>query len=250
MNADYPPFFARFYDVIYANLRDGVDHQYYLSKMIAARGKILEIGVGTGRMFLDALTNGVDVYGIDLSESMLQVLESKIPSTQQYRVSQANAIDFQHANKYSLIMAPFRVFSHIANPLDQLTALNNIYDHLEDKGVFIFDLFVPDMKLLLDGLDEVPDFDGEYKPGERLKRACSMTSDLVNQLSHITFKLDWTSEGKQYCESWEFDFRFFFRYELEHLLSRTRFREYKIFGDFAEQYLNSDSKEFIIHCMK
>jgi SAM-dependent methyltransferase len=250
MKADYPAFFARFYDTIYASIRDSVDHTYYLDKMISTRGRVLEIGTGTGRLFLDALNRGVDIYGLDLNESMLQVLKSKLPADQLYRVSTANAIDFSHTIRYSLILAPFRVFSHIREPENQIAALNNIYDHLEESGCFIFDLFVPDLKLLLDGLDNVVDFEGEYESGEKLKRTCSMSSDLVNQLSHITFKLDWTSAGKEYSESWDFDFRFYFRYELEHLLSRTKFNKYCTYGNFSEEPLNPGSKEFIVKCTK
>ncbi len=51
---EYPLNFARFYDLIYHELRDGVDHQFFLDEIKRARGRILEIGAGTGRFFINA----------------------------------------------------------------------------------------------------------------------------------------------------------------------------------------------------
>ena len=45
---EYPYYFARFYDLIYHKLRDGVDNQYFLDQIKQTNGKILEVGVGTG----------------------------------------------------------------------------------------------------------------------------------------------------------------------------------------------------------
>ena len=53
MNPEYPDFFARFYDLIYHQLRDSADSQFFLRKTEKTKGKILEIGVGTGRLFGD-----------------------------------------------------------------------------------------------------------------------------------------------------------------------------------------------------
>jgi len=62
--ADYPEFLARFYDLIYAKVRNGVDNEFYLRKIAAAKGPALEVGVGTGRIFIEALKRGADIYGV------------------------------------------------------------------------------------------------------------------------------------------------------------------------------------------
>ena len=50
---EYPESFARFYDLIYHRVRDGVDNEFFLNEIRQARGKVLEVGVGTGRFFID-----------------------------------------------------------------------------------------------------------------------------------------------------------------------------------------------------
>jgi len=63
-SSEYPATIARFYDVIYAHLRT-VDRDFFLKKILGTKGPVLEIGVGTGRFFLDAVNDVADIYGID-----------------------------------------------------------------------------------------------------------------------------------------------------------------------------------------
>jgi len=51
-------------------------------------------------------------------------------------------------------------------------------------------------------------------------------------------------------EEWKVPLRFFFRYELEHLIERSKFKKYKILGDYQGNELNHKSREFIVTCLK
>lgn len=72
MNCLYPESFARFYDVIYHTQRDGVDNEYFLKEIKKTGGRVLEAGVGTGRLFTSALESGADVYGLDIVRRWLK----------------------------------------------------------------------------------------------------------------------------------------------------------------------------------
>ena len=250
MLSEYPEYFARFYDVIYHHSRDGIDNKFYLDKIKGIKGKVLEVGVGTGRLFFDALTNGADIYGIDISPSMLEVLKNKLNQEQQRRISLQNIIDFKFNQKFDLIIAPFRVFMHLIDNDDQLKALNNVYRHLSPRGEFIFDAFIPDLNQLITGIDNMTDFDREYEPGNRLKRIVTTKPDLINQIINITFRFEWNEKDTRYQKEWRSSLRFFFRYELEYLVKSSSFKKYKIYGDFQGNELNSDSREFILLCKK
>ena len=250
MPFEYPDNFARFYDVIYHSIRDGVDNNYYHQKIKEASGPVLEIGAGTGRLFKWALDHGTDIYAIDVSPSMLKVLKSKIREEDYFRVSLQNATHFRLDKRFSLVVAPFRVFSHILTPGDQINALNNIYEHLSPGGAFIFDLYVPDLKLLVEGFRDFIDFEKEIPGGEKVRRKVSTQNDLINQITHIRFRMEWTEKGEWKTEDWDFDFRFYFRYEIEHLVARSKFGSCKISGDFLGGELKRNSKEFIIHCTR
>ena len=250
MTIEYPDYFARFYDLIYDQMRDKTDHTFFLDEIKSTRGSVLEIGTGTGRFFSDALKQGADIYGIDISSSMLDVLKQKIGKEEHHRISVQNMIDFKFDFKFDLIIAPFRVMMHLIDKSDQLNAINNVYRYLRPGGKFIFDVFKPDLKLLLNGLKNVKDFEAEYEPGKQFRRYTSTKSDLVNQVTMVTFNFKWDEETGTRSEEWSFPFRFFFRYELEHLVERSDFENYKILGDFHGGELSEDSKEFIVVCDK
>ena len=246
----YPDFFARFYDLIYHKVRDGVDNKFYLEKIKNTRGKILEVGTGTGRLLIEALENGADIYGIDISPAMLDILKTKLSENNQGRISIQNIIDFKSDIRYDLIIAPFRVFMHLIGKEDQLNALNNVYESLNPGGQFIFDLFVPDLKPLINGLENVVDFDGEYEPGKKIRRIVSTDPDLINQIINVRFNIEWDEDEMKKNEEWIVPLRYFFRFELEHLVERSKFRNYKIIGDYHGNKLNNTSKEFIVICTK
>lgn len=247
---EYPDTFARFYDLIYNHIRDSVDHEFYLREIGHTKGRVLEIGSGTGRFFTDALNRGADIYGTDISASMIAILQSKLEKKHHNRISRQNIVDFRYNSKFDLIIAPFRVFMHLTGKEEQLKALNNVYKHLKSGGRFIFDVFVPDLGQLLNGINNVTDFDGEYEPGKRFKRTVSTKPDLINQLINIDFFLEWDEDDGRKQEHWLTPLRFFFRYELEHLLDRSDFENYKILGGFQGNDLNENSKEFIMVCQK
>jgi len=246
----YPKNFARFYDLIYHQQRDGVDNEYFLNEIVQTKGKILELGVGTGRLFVNALKEGADIYGIDISQSMLAVLNKKLTKEQRKRISLQNIIDFSFNFKFDLIIAPFRVVMHLLEKEKQIKAINNVFEHLNENGRFIFDVFVPDLSQLINGIDNYTDFEGEYYDGRIIKRTISTKPDLINQIIHIKFRLEWDEYNELKHDEWNVSLRFFFRYELEHLVERSHFNRFKILGDYQGNELNQKSKDFIIVCHK
>jgi len=104
--------------------------------------------------------------------------------------------------------------------------------------------------MLHEGLVNFKDFEGEYTPGRSLKRFTSMHADLINQISYVTFKFKWDENGTETTKEWETKLRFFFRYEIEHMINQSKLKLSKIYGDFLENELNINSREFIIHCQK
>jgi hypothetical protein len=103
---------------------------------------------------------------------------------------------------------------------------------------------------IIKGLDNVTDFEGEYEPGKLLIRRVSTQPDLIDQLIDVEFHLEWEDVNGIMHEQWSLPLRFFFRYELEHLIERSKFTSYQMFGDYFGNELRKDSKEFITICTK
>jgi len=251
MGQPYPEFVARFYDVVYAQVRDGVDNEFYLSRMAAAGGPVLEIGSGTGRLLREALRRGVDAWGIDVNPSMVERCRTQLPPGTRERVSVADAASMGLGRRFALVAAPFRVLSHVADVEEQLRLLDTVHEHLVHGGTFVFDLYVPNLKLLLEGMPETCDFDGEWSPGRRLCRfVSSAPADLARQTNRVRMRFVWDEADGEHRGDWEFEMRFFFRFEIEHLVARSRLRLESLHGDFAGGPLTADSREYVIVCRR
>jgi SAM-dependent methyltransferase len=247
---DYPDFVVRFYDVIYKQIRSHVDEAYFLEQIAKSRGKVLEIGVGTGRLFSQALKNGADIYGLDINGKMIDKAREKTPPEQHHRLWVQSAVTMQTAHRFALILAPFRVFAHLIDVEDQIRCLNRINEHLEPGGRFIFDLFVPDLKILLNGIPEQVDFEGEYEKGKKLVRIVSADYDLSLQVGNVRMKFKWDEDGLEHEAVWSFPMRFFFRFELEHLVHLSNLELEALYGDYQENPINRESKDFVVICRR
>jgi SAM-dependent methyltransferase len=251
MSEPYPDFVARFYDTVYAQVRDGVDNAWYLDRMAEAAGPVLEIGCGTGRLLVEARRRGIDAWGIDLSPAMVERCRSKLAPGDRGRVSVADAVSLRTDRRFALVCAPFRVLSHVYETADQLRLLDAVHDALEPGGAFVFDLYVPSLKLLLEGMPELADFDGEHAPGRRLRRVVSsLPADLSRQTNRVRMSFLWAEEDGEHRGAWEFEMRFFFRFEIEHLVARSRLALETIHGDFAGGPLAADSREYVVVCRR
>jgi len=251
MSDPYPHFVARFYDPVYAQVRDGIDNDFYLARMSAAGGPVLEIGSGTGRLLREALRRGIDAWGIDVSPAMVERCRAQLPEDRRERVSVTDAVSMHLGRRFALVVAPFRVLSHVPSIEDQLRLLDTAHEHLVPGGTLIFDLYVPNLRLLLEGLSENCDFDGEWAPGRRLRRfTASAPADLSRQTNRVRMRFEWEEEDGQHRDTWEFEMRFYFRFEIEHLVARSKLRLEALHGDFEGGPLTAASRELVVVCRR
>lgn len=248
--AEYPSSFAKFYDLIYENTDIGMSRDVYLDEVRKTKGIILEAGTGTGNIFLKALKSGADIYAVDISINMLEILRKKLPDEHQNRVLLKDMRIMNLGIQFDLIISPFRVFSHIINTDEQVDTLNNICRHLKPGGKYIFDVFVPNLSILTTEINDWVDFDGEYEAGEKIRRSTSSKCDLINQINNIEMKIEWTEKGKSYTDVWNVPLRYFFRYELENLVKRSDFELIDIYGDNIGVPLSNNSKNFVVVCKR
>ena len=125
-----------------------VDIPFYMEYAKKQNGHVLELGCGTGRVSIELIKAGFSVTGLDLSEKMLEIYKDKIKALkndEQKRVNiiNGNMADFNIDRKFSLIIAPFRVFQALTEENDIKNCLNCIRKHLEINGVFIINVFRP-----------------------------------------------------------------------------------------------------------
>jgi SAM-dependent methyltransferase len=111
---------------------------------LADGGRALELGIGTGRIALPLKQSGIEVSGIDASESMVARLHAK-PGAEAIQVTSGNFADVPVEGKYALIYVLFNTFYALLTQDDQVRCMTNDARHLEPQGVFVIEAFFPDL---------------------------------------------------------------------------------------------------------
>jgi len=111
---------------------------------LAGGGRVLELGVGTGRVALPLAARGVDVHGLDASPSMVAQLRAK-PGGAALPVTVGNMADPLVVGAFRLVYVVFNTFFGLLTQDDQVTCFQNVARLLEPDGVFLLECFVPDV---------------------------------------------------------------------------------------------------------
>lgn len=232
MGADEYGDVAEFYDYVVPYATRG-DIEFYVDEALAADGPVLEVGCGTGRVLIPTARAGVAISGLDGSTAMLNCCRQKLAGEtlavrNRVELHDGDMRSFDIGRRFALVTIPFRPFQHLLTVDDQLACLTTIHRHLETDGRLILDVFNPSLDHLVDrpiGL-ELPEGSPATLPdGRSLERTFKITSadrfEQVNDIELIYHVTDATGATRRSVHA--FRMRYFFRYEIEHLLARTGF---------------------------
>jgi SAM-dependent methyltransferase len=111
---------------------------------IAGDGRVLELGIGTGRIALPLSAKGVDVHGIDAAESMISRLRSK-PGGEKITIAPGNFAEVAVEGKFALVYIVFNTFFALSSQEEQVQCFRNVAAHLDAGGCFVIEAFVPDV---------------------------------------------------------------------------------------------------------
>lgn len=103
---------------------------------------MLELAIGTGRIALPLAERGVDVHGVDISESMVARLRAK-PGGDQLPVTIGDFADVPVDGTYRLIYVVFNTLYNLVTQDEQVRCFENVAAHLTDDGVFVVEASTP-----------------------------------------------------------------------------------------------------------
>jgi SAM-dependent methyltransferase len=130
---------------IYDELYPEIDQEAVpLLKELAREGPALELGIGTGRAALPLAASGIEVAGIDASDAMLEKLKAK-PGGERIQLSVGDFASFSMDRQFSLIYVLFNTFFALLEQEDQVSCMKSAASHLQPGGVFLIEVFVPDL---------------------------------------------------------------------------------------------------------
>ncbi len=248
------PLLAELYDLV-IDYHKRADIEFYTDYCKKISGEILELGCGTGRILIPIAQSGQAITGLDLSENMLNQCRAKVSNqppevAERVRLVQSDMTRFKIDRLFDLIIIPFRPFQHILSTDDQIACLCSIHDHLTDTGQLIIDLFQVDMKIIANmelgkELENMPETD--LADGRKLRRTHKFVAkhpaQQYNDIEIIYYLTGTDGQTERVVQA--FPFRYYFRYEVEHLLARCGFRIVDLFGNMDRSPLTDGSPEMI-----
>lgn len=118
---------------------------FYVDAYLGADGPVVELGVGDGRIAVEAATRGRKIVGVDLSRPMLELCRQRAERAgvaARLHLLEADFRTFTLDRPAGLIALPYHSVGHLPSLDDKRTALAHVFSQLRPGGVFIFDDFL------------------------------------------------------------------------------------------------------------
>lgn len=103
---------------------------------------LLDIGGGNGEIGSALTKKGYEVSILDISSEMLELAAQK-PGT--LNLYEADMRDFDIDNKFAVIISTTDSLNYLETKKELQTTFKNIFNHLADDGLFLFDVITPHM---------------------------------------------------------------------------------------------------------
>jgi SAM-dependent methyltransferase len=255
MNAAlYDSFIAEYYDASPPVADRLQDVAFYLEAVRKFGDPVLELGCGTGRVTAAIADAGHRITGLDISGRMLEVAAKKRQALREdarerMHLSQGDMTQFDLGQSFRLVIIPFRPFQHLLDVQHQLDCLACVAKHLAPAGRLIIDFFQTDARRMHDSEFLQERLISEYPmAGGRQVVLTERVSAFhrAEQRNDVEMIYSVTHPGgrkERLVLAWTV--RYFFRYEVEHLLARCGFLVLDTYGNFDQSALRDDSPEMI-----
>jgi SAM-dependent methyltransferase len=241
------------YDLILKDIPYGLD--FYVALARQARGGVLDVACGTGRILLPCLQAGIDIEGLDLFEPMLRTLRAKAAALGlSPRLHQADMSDFSLPRKFGLVMIPFNAFIHNMTQAAQIRCLQLCREHLLPGGQLALDTYFPSVEVtgappgtrVLEG--EMP----HPESGLPMRMYDTRTFNRVAQTQHSLNELELLAADGSIAKvhRTECSLRYIYKHEMELLLRIAGFARWKISGDFDRRELTREGEAMIVEAWK
>ncbi|RLT28180.1 MAG: class I SAM-dependent methyltransferase [Chloroflexi bacterium] len=110
---------------------------------LAGTGRVLEMGIGTGRVALPLVARGVHLEGIDISPEMVERLRAK-PGGAEIAVTIGSFADVPLEGRYDLVILVFNTIYMLQTAEEQQRCFEHVAEHLRPGGAFVIEAFILD----------------------------------------------------------------------------------------------------------
>jgi len=224
------------------------DLPFYLAEARKARGPVLELACGTGRLTIPLKKAGIDITGLDLAAPMLRRAKAKAAAAGlRIKFIKADASRFRLGRLFNLIFIPFNSMQHMLSRAEIEGLFGSVAAHLAPGGRFIFDVFNPEPHYLIRDTKELlpvayyPDPAG----GGQMLVQEQYSYDRAAQVSRILWHYRREKDGKTIKK--RLNMRCFYPAELEALTHYNGFVTVARWGSFERgPFTGKSAKQVLI----
>lgn len=221
---------------------------FYLEMAMVARGPILELGCGTGRVTIPLARHGLDMTGLDVSPTMLEEARAKSTGLSIEWVP-ADVRSFRLRRSFSLIFESGGVFMHMLTRSDQQAFLARVREHLAPGGRFIVAVLFPHPHRLQSIVEEREWFTYADREGRTVRVSGTDVYDALRQVKTETaIRRVLGHDGVEMVRIAPLSLRYTFPQEMEALLADAGFAVVERYGGPDRRPLANDSEYMVFLC--
>ena len=239
--------FAYLYDELTQNVEYEKRCDYILSffeQNGIKSGTVLDLACGTGSMSIPFMKKGYRIIGVDLSEEMLEIASNRLfEAGNSFSLLKAKMQEFELPEKAEACICCLDSINHLNNIDDVLATFKNVYDSLNNGGLFVFDIntvykhneVLADNTFVFDEDDYYLVWDNEAVDNRTVRILLDMF--ILNGESYDRF----SEEFEETAYSVE---------ELSSLLNKVGFVDIKVYDELSYDEPKNDSERLYFVCKK
>ncbi len=239
------------YDLEYGQYSPEED-AFYHALSLQAKGPILDLACGTGRITIPLAKKGFEIFALDLSSKMLTRAKEKASVLGlSIHWIEEDCRHFYLPKKFGCIFMAGNAFQAMLTNEDQNKLLSSVREHLLSDGLFVFDTRNPDLIEL--SAYSVEENWHKYKNscGKETQVSGYHSYDSLSQIAiYTTVRKSEQGNSEPKVRKTQIKLRYTYPQELETLLKANGLRLVDRFGGYDKQKFNGKQQQMICLCMK
>ena len=239
---DYAIYYDWEFELICTNQREDIHIWKALAKKFG--DSILELCCGSGRITQELIKDANNIFAIDNSNEMLDILRAKnLPNLE---ILNSNMTTFKLDRKFKFAFISYSSFQQLLTLEEQIKCLNNIHDHLEDGGVLAMDI----NPRICEGEEILPrthSYTAKYPiNNSTVTMYTSYRIDRINQVKHWRDEyLEIPQNGEEQITYVDISLKECSIDYMKLLFEKCNFEISNIYGDFDKGNVTIDSENLI-----